>query len=319
MKVLDICFVADDNYAPYMGVALASVLSFKKADEFFRFHILDDGISAENKQKLSSLQNYYSNFSVSYYPIDRATLSRFPVVNTHLSHTAYARLFMGSLLPTNISRLIYLDCDVFVRKSLYNLFSVDLGNNLLGGVEDFGVMNLARQNKHSWPWHEYSYINSGVLLVDLARWRKENAEQQLLAYLQDPPAPLQFEDQDAINFVFRKQIKILSCKWNGQMYWLTYAWNKYPEIKKYRNLLNTCPVVHFATPAKPWWLNSGKHKNTLAYQAFMAQSLWKDYAKVMPWSTLCKRFLKYWWRYPACLFTKKFYQNFHMEGVCVFR
>ena len=319
MKVLDICFAADDNYAPYMGVALASVLSFKKADEFCRFHILDDGIGAENKQKLSSLQNYYSNFSVSYYPIDRATLSRFPVVNTHLSHTAYARLFMGSLLPTNISRLIYLDCDVFVRKSLYNLFSVDLGNNLLGGVEDFGVMNLARQNKHSWPWHEYSYINSGVLLVDLARWRKENAEQQLLAYLQNPPAPLQFEGQDAINFVFRKQIKILSCKWNGQMYWLTYAWNKYPEIKKYRNLLNTCPVVHFATPAKPWWLNSGKHKNTLAYQAFMAQSLWKDYAKVMPWSTLCKRFLKYWWRYPACLFTKKFYQNFHMEGVCVFR
>ncbi len=319
MKVLDICFAADDNYAPYMGVALASVLSFKKADEFCRFHILDDRIGAENKQKLSSLQNYYSNFSVSYYPIDRATLSRFPVVNTHLSHTAYARLFMGSLLPTNISRLIYLDCDVFVRKSLYNLFSVDLGNNLLGGVEDFGVMNLARQNKHSWPWHEYSYINSGVLLVDLARWRKENAEQQLLAYLQNPPAPLQFEDQDAINFVFRKQIKILSCKWNGQMYWLTYAWNKYPEIKKYRNLLNTCPVVHFATPAKPWWLNSGKHKNTLAYQAFMAQSLWKDYAKVMPWSTLCKRFLKYWWRYPACLFTKKFYQNFHMEGVCVFR
>ena len=241
MKVLDICFAADDNYAPYMGVALASVLSFKKADEFCRFHILDDGIGAENKQKLSSLQNYYSNFSVSYYPIDRATLSRFPVVNTHLSHTAYARLFMGSLLPTNISRLIYLDCDVFVRKSLYNLFSVDLGNNLLGGVEDFGVMNLARQNKHSWPWHEYSYINSGVLLVDLARWRKENAEQQLLAYLQNPPAPLQFEDQDAINFVFRKQIKILSCKWNGQMYWLTYAWNKYPEIKSTATCLTLVP------------------------------------------------------------------------------
>ena len=319
MKVLDICFAADDNYAPYMGVALASVLSFKKADEFCRFHILDDGIGAGNKQKLSSLQNYYSNFSVSYYPIDRATLSRFPVVNTHLSHTAYARLFMGSLLPTNISRLIYLDCDVFVRKSLYNLFSVDLGNNLLGGVEDFGVMNLARQNKHSWPWHEYSYINSGVLLVDLARWRKENAEQQLLAYLQNPPAPLQFEDQDAINFVFRKQIKILSCKWNGQMYWLTYAWNKYPEIKKYRNLLNTCSVVHYASPAKPWVRYCGKHKTTLEYQIFMAKTPWKDCFQKISTPALCKRIFKYWVKHPFFFLKRKFYQNFRYEGACLFR
>ncbi len=319
MKVLDICFATDNNYAPYMGVALASVLSSKLSGEFCRFHILDDGIKEENKKKLASLHNYYSDFSISYYPIDGEILSKFPVVNAHLSRTTYGRLFIGSLLPKEVSRLIYLDCDVFVRKSLYNLFSVDLGNNLLGGVEDFGVMNHARQGKHSWPWSEYSYINAGVLLIDLARWRKEGAEDKILSYMQNPPEPLKFEDQDAINFVFRKQIKSFPCKWNGQVYWLLYEWNNFPEIKKYRNLLNTCPIVHFASPAKPWVLHSGKHKNTLEYQAFMAKTPWADSVKKFSFLQICKLVLKYWLKYPVFFFKRKFYQNVHYEGICLLK
>jgi lipopolysaccharide biosynthesis glycosyltransferase len=319
MKVLDICFASSGTYAPYMGVALASVLSSKLADEFCRFHILDDGIKDEDKRKLSSLHEQYSDFSISYYPIDGEVLSKFPMVDAHWNRTTYARLFMGSLLPKEVTRLIYLDCDVFVRKSLYNLFSVDLGKNLLGGVEDFGAMLLARKGAHPWPWHQYTYINAGVLLVDLARWREEGSEEKILSYLQKNSEPLQFADQDAINFVFCKQIKNLSCKWNGQVSWLLYKWNTFPKIKKYRNLLNTCPIVHFASPAKPWVLHSGKHKNTLEYQAFMAKTPWADSVKKFSFLQICKLVLKYWLKHPVFFFKRKFYQNFYYEGVCLLK
>ncbi|MEI0529958.1 glycosyltransferase [Brachyspira pilosicoli] len=53
---MDICLSADDNYAKYMGTTIASILSNSKEDEEIYFHLLDGGITEENKNKLLSLK-----------------------------------------------------------------------------------------------------------------------------------------------------------------------------------------------------------------------------------------------------------------------
>ncbi len=319
MKNIDICFAADDAYAPFMGVAIQSILEAKKKEEFIRFHILDVGISQTNRQKLLSLQSLYSHFSLAFYPLDQEILACAPIENSHLSRAAYARLFLDKGLPADVKRLIYLDCDVFVRGSLAELAEVDLSGCLLGGVEDLGVMRMARKGRHPWPFEKSVYINTGVLVVDIPRWRAAKAGDMIWQYVRRPKYPLLFEDQDAINFSLYGKIKILSPRWNGQMYWGNSACDKEPNISWLRTQLQTCPIVHFATPSKPWKYGGGVHGNVRQYQQLMRRSPWSDAKQSLRLGSLCRKIGRYWLIHPLCFLQPKFYRNLYWEGLAVFR
>lgn len=49
MKI-DICFASNDNYSPYMGTAIASILCNSKEDENITFHIISENINEDNKK-----------------------------------------------------------------------------------------------------------------------------------------------------------------------------------------------------------------------------------------------------------------------------
>lgn len=317
--MIDICFASDDAYAPFMGVAIQSVLAHAAPQDFMRLHILDNGISALNKQRIAALRGRYPAFSAAYYPVDAALLEGLPVVNSHLSRTAYARLFAGRLLPRFVRRVIYLDCDVFVRAPLTELARLDLGRALAGGVADLGVMEKARAGLHPWPYDKQTYINSGVLLIDLARWRAEEAEQKLIAYMRAPEYALQYEDQDVLNFALRGHIKTLSPRWNGQMFWGCRAWNRHPDIGRLRRVLLTCPVVHFASPAKPWFAKSGWHKNSKEYRRMMEKSPWAGNMQPVGAAEVLGRLFRYLKIHPLCWLKPGFYQNLYWEGICALR
>lgn len=316
---IDICFASDDAYAPFMGVALESVLAHASRQDLIRFHVLDNGISALNKRRITALRGRHPAFSVTYYPVDAALLEGLPLVNSHLSRTAYARLFMGCILPDFVQRVIYLDCDVVVRSSLAELARIQLDGQLVGGVEDLGVMKKARAGRHPWPYRKQTYINSGVLLIDLARWRAEDVAGQLIRYMRAPAHPLQYEDQDVLNFALSGRVKILPPCWNGQMYWGSSMWNRHPEIALLRRTLLTCPVVHFASPAKPWFEKSGWHQNTKQYRRMMACSPWAECVRPIGGVEVWRRLWHYVKIHPLCWLKPGFYQNLYWEGVCALR
>ena len=98
-----------------MGISIYSILKASDKNDKFHFHILDNAINKENKQKISELKNKYRNFTISFYPISTLVkICDYPLKNKHLSMTAYARLYLGSILPTNITKVLYLDCDIIV-------------------------------------------------------------------------------------------------------------------------------------------------------------------------------------------------------------
>ena len=316
MPQIDVCFASDERYAPYMGVALASIVAHAAPQDELHFHILENKISAENKQKLKRVCSTHLGTQLSFYSLVDFSLEQFKVVNSHLSPTAYGRLFVGRLLPKEVTRVIYLDCDVFVRGSLAPLATLPLPEPyVLGGVEDIGVMQKAFEGKHSWPYQTHCYINSGVLLIDLARWRSGQWEKKCLDYLARPAYPLQYEDQDVLNFVLKDVIKLIPHKWNGQMYWAFYYFRNYHAIGPLRKILQTCPIVHFCTPHKPW-LGSSLNTNNQLYRKFMKQSLWKENMHCLTWKEQLKILLRYMFIHPNFLFTKKFYRLLYHSGIC---
>ena len=50
-------FSIDDKYAKYMGTAIASILKNSLEDEKIIFHLIDGGITKQNKEKILSLKS----------------------------------------------------------------------------------------------------------------------------------------------------------------------------------------------------------------------------------------------------------------------
>jgi lipopolysaccharide biosynthesis glycosyltransferase len=56
MNEIHFVYCTDNEYAPYLGVSLASILLNAGADENLNVHIVNRGISSENRAKIASLK-----------------------------------------------------------------------------------------------------------------------------------------------------------------------------------------------------------------------------------------------------------------------
>lgn len=313
-KRIFVCCASDNNYAPWLGGCIYTALKNTAPGDVLDFYVFEDGISPQRKMELESLVKNTPHH-IHFIPVPFEKLPELQIHHAHLSRAAFARLLMGSLLPKDVEKVIYLDCDVMICSSLAELYGMNLENNILGAAADLGVERFRRLGHHPWNEENGPYVNSGILLVNLAQWRKEAVERQILDYLQNPPHPLQFEDQDAINFVLAKRIKILDPRWNAQMYWLEKDYDNYPAC--YRQALENPFIVHFAARTKPWQWGCGWHKHTRQWRKYFRETGWKLESAPALWP-LFKRVMWYWWRHPVCFLNPSFYNQLKSRGRWLF-
>ena len=121
---INVCLACDDNYSKYAGVTIASILVNAAENDELEFYILDGGITQDNKSKLLSLRNIREG-AINFVKIDNEMFNDYLNIKTHdyIAIPTYYRLKLPTLLP-NVSRVIYLDCDVVVNTSLNDLFNI---------------------------------------------------------------------------------------------------------------------------------------------------------------------------------------------------
>lgn len=209
---LPIVFVSNGAGATMLGVALYSLLASKRPTTFYRIYILEDGLSAGDKEKILSLQAAYG-CSISFIPIG-------PVLRSHVTKefaqwpsTVYGRLFLPSLLPEE-KRVLYLDIDVLVVRDLSEVFAASLGSSLLGAVYQRQDAVAARWKQRLGIPPPYPYFNSGVLLMDLKGMRREGTEKRLADYLRRHEGELVCPDQDVLNAVLYDRVRGVHPQWN---------------------------------------------------------------------------------------------------------
>lgn len=107
----------------------------------------------------------------------------------------------------------------------------------------------------------YVYFNSGVLLFDLDKVRKNWSKDIFFERVTNIRARLEYPDQDILNLMFEKDLWICSDKWNYQI-------KSWTEIKE--EDLKMAAVIHYVGPYKPW---SYKYENK-------AKWIWWDFYRM---------------------------------------
>ena len=142
------------------------------------------------------------------------------------------RLMLPKLLP-NVSRIIYADIDVIFFNDLIDVYEMDLGKNLIAAVP-------TRTNK---------YINSGFLLMDLDKIRKEKIYDKWIKisrkeHYKNP-------DQDLLYHTTLGRVAFLPLRYNFQLSHGSRIFKIYSE-SELDDLKHNLVMLHYSDYMKPW-------------------------------------------------------------------
>ena len=167
MNKINVCLACDNNYAKYAGVVIASILCNAGKNDVLSFYILNGGIKKESKDLLLKLKTV-KKCDIHFIKIDEKMFADYAKVKTHdyVSIATYYRLKLPTLLP-KVKRVIYFDCDMVVNTSLADLFNTNMGQSAVAGVLDLNK-RMVRKNP--------TYVNAGMLVLDLENMKKQNLE-----------------------------------------------------------------------------------------------------------------------------------------------
>lgn len=243
MNNINICYTCDNNYAQYTGVSMSSILKNANKDDYIHFYIIGDNISEENKQKIDNLKEI-KNCEITFIPLDKNQFKDFSKIKTtsYLTIASFFRLKLASLIQ-NEDKVIYLDPDTIITTSLADLFNTDINEYYCGGVADIGDKRLAKRIKLK---NDEFYINSGVMVVNLRKWRNDKVEELFIKFAEENPKSIRLGDQDIINKCFAGNILKLESFWNVQVV-------NYCSCSDYSGFFN---IIHYTGKSKPWKFGS---------------------------------------------------------------
>ena len=240
METINIVFSTDNNYAPYMGVAICSIFENKKEGYLIDVYVLDGGISEDNKVKLKVLEDRY-DFKIIYVEIDQSIFKNF-IIRSHLTIASYYRLSIPELI-NNVGKILYLDCDIIVVNDILSLYKTDINNYYFAAVEEENYNSTLKENIGI-PKEE-RYCNSGVILINSKKWRENNTSRKLLNFTTENQHNFYCHDQDSINGYLCGKWLPVSYKYN---YMILPSNNHLINIKNQKN--DIC-IIHYLG-AKPW-------------------------------------------------------------------
>lgn len=202
----------DGNYSVWVGVAMQSILDH--TDSNVCFHILhDETMNEDNRRKLLQVGNTYHS-RLLLHEIDS---KEFEVYKEQVGHFSIGTLFRIKLPDVvDISKIIYLDADIYVNCDIRELWNIDIGDYCLAAVQDCGVQHGGADVlpvKEKTVLRE-NYFNAGVLFLNLNNIRKNsNLSNDVINWLALNPTS-KLTDQDALNVIFKDSTLLLDKKWN---------------------------------------------------------------------------------------------------------
>jgi len=245
LNTVNILVTLDENYLPHLNVMLSTLTRFNP-DCVFDIYLLHTSIGQDalkpteeilgNAGCLISIQA--NDLKLEYAP----TTSRYP-------KEIYYRIFAARYLPDTLNRVLYLDPDLVVNGSILPLYQMDLGDYYFAAASHTGLL-LQKVNTLRLDMEDSPYINSGVMLMNLALLRREQDFDDVFHFIEKRKNLLVLPDQDIISGLYRSRIYALDafCYNMTERLYQTYA----PFEKGLDWVRKNSVIIHYCGRNKPW-------------------------------------------------------------------
>lgn len=273
---MHIAFCCDSGYLPHCATVIASIID-NNIGQDLNFHIVGTDLSKRDTEKIKKWGiGYGEHITINIHIIDEDLFRDFPVGEAYVNISTYFRLYLPDLL-VELDKVLYLDCDIIVNGSLQDLWNTELGDKTIAGVLDRHSGSIRLYNRLEYPL-EYGYINAGVLLINLKRWREDDIFKKALSLAIQKPERLKNHDQDILNILYFDKKEILDFRYNLLEYYLYVEDWLYMDRKFYPQIIEACKnpvIIHFCMPIKPWHYECINPFKAL-YHKYRAMTPWPE-------------------------------------------
>lgn len=278
---------ADDNFALPATVMLRSVVDHLIGAETVDLFVLDCGLASGSRRKMCrSISPAWARLH--FIPVGQAELTGFRV-DGHVSVAAYARLSMGRLLPAGVDRALYLDSDMVVLSDIAPLGEMELKGHPLGAVQDpvAGLVGQSAQMMHWAGWdvpEGTSVFNSGLMVMDMVQWRRENLFEQAIEVARRHPDRMKYWDQCALNYVIRGNFQPLDPSWNVGpfVYYPPHNRDVVYDAETAARCIREPKIIHYGGTWRPW-KGPGRHWREAEFYRYLYRTAWRNDVYCAPW------------------------------------
>lgn len=241
-KEIHIALAFDHNFIIPFYVLLASIFRNNKGAKVFLYTIAADVNITERNLILEYVQN--QGGEIIFYEISKERISSFVLPEAkHISSATYYRFYFPELVPASLKRILYLDTDLLVLKSLNDFFNIDLQGHTVAAITDTKMFERADLGISAG-----NYFNAGVLLMDLQKWRSLQVSERAIELLNTCPEKMKWADQDALNVVLKDNWLKVENRYNFTFYDIP----RYIRKRHLSKLINDVVIIHYTTQNKPW-------------------------------------------------------------------
>ena len=243
-NVIPIFMAVDNNYIPFLGVALKSIIDNVSQQNRYEIKVLYTSVTEENKKKIEEYQTEnvgieFVNLSYKLQEIQEKLYTR-----NYFSNTTYFRLFIPELYP-DYDKAVYIDSDTITLVDIAKLYNTEMGDNLIAGIPDGAVQAIPTfqdyVEKVVGVSNYNNYFNAGIIVMNLKALREYKFQEKFLYMLEK----IKFEvaqDQDYLNRLCKGRVKLLG-----------FEWNRMPAMGEQEGELN---IIHYNLGCKPWYFDN---------------------------------------------------------------
>ncbi len=239
--------IAPNNYYVMPGLAMLESL-YENESEHLDIYVMYSELTDENIERLKASVKSH-DAEIIFLKIDDSMLAS-AHTSGHITKESYYRILAQELLPDTIDRVLYLDLDIIVIKSIKPLYDTSFDDMYMVVCEGPGI------SQKSWNVYDrlsiprsYKYFNAGVILMNLNAMRKEVKSDEVFDYIARCGDQLANHDQDALNALLYNRVKYVDWHiWNQSILHIK-------DKKEAKARLKTSAIIHFAGTDKPWNYN----------------------------------------------------------------
>ena len=264
-----ISFSSDDNYVPYLSVAIQSIIDNASPKENYDIVVLKTNIARYKEQKIQRMAINHKNISIRFVDVSYlANKFKSSITSNfmHYNQSIYYRYFIQEIFK-NYSKVLYLDCDVLLRSDIAELYNQDLKGHIIGAIRDIERARWLKSEKRQDTlkfdrslgiMDSYQYFNSGVCLFNVNKMKEISFMEKALNLTELWLKKVNWiGDQDIINSICFGDVQFIDAAWN--MMWIVNIFVKHwdteldeESLLAYKKSIKNCKLIHYCDTYKPW-------------------------------------------------------------------
>lgn len=276
-KSINILVTLDRNYIPQLNVMLFSLLE-SNPDCCFEVYLLHTALRKEDVT--STVCTLDGRGRLHLICADSLKLENAPTTSRYPKEIYY-RIFAAQLLPQTLGRILYLDPDIIVNGSIRSLYDLPMEDYYFAAASHTGSF-LRKFNEFRLDMEDDTpYINSGVMLMNLERLRREQDTTEVFEFIERRKNVLMLPDQDVISALYGSKIYALdSYRYNMS----EKLYQRHAPFEKDLNMewvRKNAVIIHYCGRNKPWKENYIGQLNVFYQQTVQRMKEKENHASII--------------------------------------